>query len=430
MQDQLQVGGIGHLASVNDFENQALMRESLKATCNNSGCWYMSNLDASTSDEQDLDLELKRLEVLKSYDVLDMDTDSSFERVTGLAARIFSVPVCLVSIVDLGRQWFASNRGLGETKETERKVAFCAHAILSTLDMLIVPDATKDSRFRENPLVTGGPLIRFYAGVPLVTPEGFKLGTVCIIDNKPWPNGLNLSQKQNLLEMASMVMDTLVMRKKDREMMERSRGRIIACTAHEMLTPLTSIQLNLGMMNDDKDLKSHMSEANKELLNSTIDCVGLMTNICNQTIESFRSSSKTIDMHTNHSSELEEVVISEIVAKIKHIISPYRKKIPLTIHVDNEMPKVILSNSLKLFRAMLSMLINSIESAKSGSVIVNISVEHLGEDSKNLQKRDIILFQCSKSVDGNFDESRENLRMFSASSHVKALGGEFGYRPR
>ena len=255
---------IGHLPSVNDFEDKDLLRQSLESCCGSNPVWTLSDFDKESSVAQDLELEMKRLDVLKSYNVLDIDTDQSFERITGLAARIFSVPICLVSIVDLGRQWFASNRGLGEVKETERKVAFCAHAILSTKDILIVPDATKDERFSTNPLVLGGPRIRFYAGCPLVTPEGFKLGTLCIIDTKPWPNGLNLCEKQNLLELAAMVMDTIELRKKDREMMNRTRERIVACTAHEMLTPLTSMQLNLGMMNDNKAFQKGLSHQNKE----------------------------------------------------------------------------------------------------------------------------------------------------------------------
>eukprot|EP00551_Chaetoceros_affinis_P011307 CAMPEP_0203676774 /NCGR_PEP_ID=MMETSP0090-20130426/25726_1 /ASSEMBLY_ACC=CAM_ASM_001088 /TAXON_ID=426623 /ORGANISM="Chaetoceros affinis, Strain CCMP159" /LENGTH=867 /DNA_ID=CAMNT_0050543433 /DNA_START=12 /DNA_END=2615 /DNA_ORIENTATION=+ len=431
---------IGHLPSVNDYERVDLLRESLKNCCA-AGCdniWMLENYDKETSNEQDLDLEVKRLEVLKSYNVLDIDTDQCFERITGLAARTFSVPIALVSIVDLGRQWFASNRGLGEVKETERRVAFCAHAILSRQDMLIVPDATKDSRFSANTLVTGDPGIRFYAGIPLVTPEGFKLGTLCIIDTKPWPHGLTLCEKQNLLELAAMVMDTIVLRKKDREVMNRTRERIIACTAHEMLTPLTSMQLNLGLMNDDEAFQRDLSKRNKELLNATTDCVALMTNICNQTIDSFRFN-ETSSPYRNGSSALEEVVITEVIEKIDHVISPYRKNIDISINVDKSVPSIILSNSLKIFRAILSTLINSIESAKSGSIIVNISVENLKDDPENPSTNNMLLFEYmnTSTEEDRFNEfglyegtARENLRVYSASTHVKALGGEFGYQAR
>lgn len=108
--------------------------------------------------------ELTRLQVLKSYLILDSEREEAFERITALASRIFDVPIALVSLVDLGRQWFMSNRGLGDARETPRKYAFCAHAILNKSKILVVTDARLDFRFRENPLVTGPPHIRFYAG--------------------------------------------------------------------------------------------------------------------------------------------------------------------------------------------------------------------------------------------------------------------------
>lgn len=139
--------------------------------------WVIKDLDPSTSENQTLEAELDRLKVLRSYQILDSEREEAFERLTAMAARMFDVPIALVSLVDMGRQWFMSNRGLGDTRETPRKLAFCAHAILSTSDLLIVPDATKDPRFMNNILVTGPPYIRFYGGAPLIAAEGVKLGT-------------------------------------------------------------------------------------------------------------------------------------------------------------------------------------------------------------------------------------------------------------
>lgn len=141
--------------------------------------WLLTNYNAELSQTQSLSQELERLICLKSYLLLDSERESSFERLTALASRMFRVPIALVSLVDLGRQWFMSNRGLGDARETPRKLAFCAHAILSTEDLLIINDARMDPRFCDNPLVTGPPNIRFYAGAPLKCPEGYKLGTFC-----------------------------------------------------------------------------------------------------------------------------------------------------------------------------------------------------------------------------------------------------------
>jgi diguanylate cyclase (GGDEF)-like protein len=127
--------------------------------------------------------ESARMETLRALSILDTPAEERFDRLTRLAKRLFNVPIALVSLVDENRQWFKSCVGLAVT-ETSRDASFCAHAILHD-DILMVPDTLKDPRFHDNPLVTGEPGIRFYAGCPLTVPDGSKLGTLCLIDTKP-----------------------------------------------------------------------------------------------------------------------------------------------------------------------------------------------------------------------------------------------------
>lgn len=126
------------------------------------------------------DNELVRLATLKKYGILDTEPDAALDAVVQLAAYICQTPIAAISLVDENRQWFKAITGLN-AKETSRDIAFCAHAILNN-ETMIVPDATKDERFCDNPLVTSPPDIRFYAGVPLATPSGEHLGTLCVID--------------------------------------------------------------------------------------------------------------------------------------------------------------------------------------------------------------------------------------------------------
>ncbi len=133
------------------------------------------------------DMEAERLEVLRSLGVLDSRNDAAIDHLTTLAAHLFDSPIALVSLVDEDRQWFKAKVGLA-ADETPRDQAFCAHAIAQPPgSVMVVEDATLDPRFSANPLVLGEPAIRFYAGATLSTKEGFNLGTLCVIDDKPRP---------------------------------------------------------------------------------------------------------------------------------------------------------------------------------------------------------------------------------------------------
>ena len=127
--------------------------------------------------------EVARLETLRSLDVLDTPQEERFDRLTRMAKRLFNVPIALVSLVDENRQWFKSCVGL-PVSETPRDISFCGHAILGE-GVFIIPDATADDRFHDNPLVIDDPNIRFYAGCPLRALNGGQMGTLCIIDDKP-----------------------------------------------------------------------------------------------------------------------------------------------------------------------------------------------------------------------------------------------------
>jgi GAF domain-containing protein len=127
--------------------------------------------------------EAARLEALKDYHILDTAAEESYDAITFLAAQLCDVPIALISLVDADRQWFKSRVGLAAS-ETSRDVSFCAHAILGD-QTLVVRDAREDERFRSNPLVCSEPNIVFYLGVPLCTPLGAKIGTLCVIDQRP-----------------------------------------------------------------------------------------------------------------------------------------------------------------------------------------------------------------------------------------------------
>jgi len=130
------------------------------------------------------DDEQPRLRKLRSLGVLDTFPEQVYDDIVSLASEIAATPIALITLVDQDRQWFKSRLGL-DISETHRDHAFCAHAIRKPNELLVVTDATRDPRFADNPLVTGAPSFRFYAGAPLITSDGTALGTLCVIDNKP-----------------------------------------------------------------------------------------------------------------------------------------------------------------------------------------------------------------------------------------------------
>jgi GAF domain-containing protein len=158
--------------------------------------------------------ETQRLRVLWQYDVLDTVPEEVFDDLTELARSICEAPIAMITLVDENRQWFKSKVGV-TMSETSRDISFCGHAI-GQQDLFIVPDATKDERFAHNPLVTSEPKIRFYAGAPLITPDGHALGTLCVIDKVP--RELRPDQKTALRVLARHVMTQLELRRRSHEL--------------------------------------------------------------------------------------------------------------------------------------------------------------------------------------------------------------------
>jgi len=231
--------------------------------------------------------EKERLLELYHYDLLDTTEDEDYNDLVQLASQICNVPITLISLIDSGRQWFKSRLGL-QVSETPREVSFCAHAIAGDYDVFEVEDATKDDRFFDNPLVTGDPNIKFYAGIPLITKTGHKLGTLCVIDSKP--RQLNEQQQFALKVLAEQVMKlaeqkllTKYLNNSQKRMQQQAemQNKILAIIAHDIRTPLVSLQGIVELSQEgilSEENKVEMLELWKKQLDNTM-C--LLSNLIN-----------------------------------------------------------------------------------------------------------------------------------------------------
>ena len=182
--------------------------------------------------------EAARLNALRRCANLDTPPEARFDRLTRWAARHFDVPIALISMVDERRQWYKACVGMSAT-DVNRKISFCAHAILAN-NVFVVPDTFQDERFYDNPLVTGSPFIRFYAGAPLITSEGHRLGTMCLIDTAP--RRFDGKHEADLEEFAATAVDMLEARRNAAPLnsaVQQTASGVIICDAHDLSNPIT-----------------------------------------------------------------------------------------------------------------------------------------------------------------------------------------------
>lgn len=207
--------------------------------------------------------EENRLKSLESFSILDTLPEKEYDEITDLAALLCDTPISLITFVDKERQWFKSHKGL-DVEQTKREFAFCAHAINNPSQICEVKNALDDERFYDNPLVTGNPNIRFYAGAPLITKNGQALGTLCVIDTKP--KQLSKQQKNGLKFLANKTMRILELRRshKDLENSYQELEKFAHIISHDIKGPLGNIDSLCQMLSEK--LEGKLQEEDMELI--------------------------------------------------------------------------------------------------------------------------------------------------------------------
>lgn len=304
--------------------------------------------------------EIKRLKALYDYEVLDTEAEKVFDDLTALASEICQTPISLISLIDPDRQWFKSRVGLGAL-ETSRDIAFCSHAILQD-DVFEVPNALHDERFFDNPLVTGDPNIRFYAGTPLKSPSGENIGTLCVINDEP--QKLTDHQKNALELLGREVIAQLELRIKNKQLEKSNRYKteFLSNISHEIRTPLNAI---IGL--SDLTLQHASTE------NLAPECIEYLEQINHSGNCLLGIINSVLDLSKIEAGKLEvELTTCDVEELVLGTISMFRhkadeKQIALSYDIK-PIPQVIIDDK-KLSQVLINLISNAIKFTSAGKHI-------------------------------------------------------------
>lgn len=306
--------------------------------------------------------EKERVQELLSYDVLDTDEEQLFNELTLLASQICDTPIALISLVDPNRQWFKSRVGL-DACETSREIAFCSHAILQE-EVFEIPNALEDERFHDNPLVTGPPDIRFYAGAPLITPSGYAIGTLCAIDTKP--KALSEEQKASLKTLGKSVIAHLELKRKNKELERTSQFKsdFLSYVSHEIRTPLNAI-----------NTFSHLLEAEAKLLSLPDNFVTPLSHVTKSGERLLEIVNSVLDINQIEAGKMR--VLPRAVNKedfFAHLFSlasirAQDSNIQFTSNIDASVPDSLFFDDTKFSQIALNLLLNAIKFTPSGKAV-------------------------------------------------------------
>ena len=372
--------------------------------------------------------EKERLKILESYSILDTLPESDYDNLTAIASEICNMRISLISLLDNDRQWFKSHHGL-DTTETSKDFAFCAHAINESSNIFVVPDARKDERFYDNPLVTGDPNVIFYAGVPLNSPEGFPLGTLCVIDNKP--NLLSQSQLNSLKALANQAMNLLELRKnkiqlqqviEDLKESNTELEKFAHIAAHDLKSPLNNISAL------SKFLSEHYSSKIDEEGQEIIGFIGSSAEKLRNLIEGLLNYSKSDRLNKETKTEINLKTLTSDVAGL----FSFGDKCRLILKTESE---YLYANRTAIEQILINLVANAnkyndkpitvIElSVKESETEYEISVKDNGPGIlKEHQQRIFQIFETLSNED-KFGEQGNGIGLAIVKKLVEILGGK------
>ncbi len=311
--------------------------------------------------------ETARIAQLKALQILDTDGEAAYDELTRLVTLVLGTEIALVSLIDEDRQWFKSRCGLDAT-QTPRDLAFCAHAILDPDALFVVENALDDARFADNPLVTGAPQIRFYAGMPIKAPDTeLPLGTLCAISASP--KSLTATQREQLTLIARQVERLLAMRRNQmqliaaRELAERasmSKTRFLATISHDMRTPLNGMLGTVDLLLDCE----HPPQI-AEQLEVAKACGMTLRALVNETLDLSKLESGTLQLRPEAFSPRQ--LIADLAMVVRAVLKP---EIALAVEAGDQLPALLLGDAGRCRQIVLNLANNAAKFTLRGRVSI------------------------------------------------------------
>lgn len=368
--------------------------------------------------------EAARLKALYDYDVLDTEAEKIFDDLTQLAAQICNTPITLISLIDPDRQWFKSKVGLN-AEETSRDIAFCAHAIHQK-EIFEVEDTLQDKRFFDNPLVTSAPNIRFYAGTPLVNPDGYAIGTLCVIDDKP--NKLTKKQRQALGVLGRSVISQMELRKTIKELKQANQHKteFLSNMSHELRTPLNAIIGFSRLMLDD--VKKHKFPAKFSGYLGHLDYSGRrLLSVVNSVIDLNKIEAGMMQV------QVEPICLKELVGELEGMLAimANEKEVEFSINVSDSLSCNVNIDQAKVSQIITNLVHNAIKftdrgkwvkveiTANNMQLVITVADKGIGISATDLTK----LFGKFQQVGQAKSSEGSGLGLSITQSLVKLLGG-------
>lgn len=376
----------------------------------------------------DIDAERERLKALYAYEILDTEAEEAYDNLTRIAARICGTPVSLISLIDPDRQWFKSAHGI-DAKETPREIAFCNHAIKNKDELMEVPDATCDERFKENPLVIQKDGIRFYAGAPLRTPDGQAIGTLCVIDQKP--KQLTREQQNTLQILADQVVILLELRRKNRELKEKEAAandhikeleKFAYVVSHDLKSPLNNIFSLSSLLRDG--CEDRLNESEKRSLDFLQESASSLGDLIDGILNHYRSD-KLLE------ADKEQISAADLLDKVTGLFS---KKAKFSYILRNGVD-ILNIQSAPIQQVLINLITNGLKynDAKIPHIQIEITADDdfyrfsVADDGRGIAAEDMdrifVLFATLSSTDRN-NKQGTGIGLATVKKLTEKLGGE------